>query len=361
MSAQALAARPATTLTGRHVLSSDVFDLDVLDDLFALANLLTPVARGEQVTRVLEGAVMGSIFFEPSTRTRLSCDSAFLRLGGSVSTTVGAEVSSIVKGESLADTSRVVSGYCDVLVVRHPSEEAVLEIAAATNVPVINGGNGTGEHPTQALLDLYTLRRELARLGKPVDGSRIALVGDLRHGRTVHSFVRLLSLHRDLTIACVAPAGLEMPAEALELAAARGHRVERSDDPTVGLRGADVVYATRLQAERIAGGAPAYSEAFRIDSALIDRLCAPDVVIMHPLPRDSRDGANDLSNDLNGDPRLAIFRQTDAGIPTRMALFASVLGVADQVEASLRPTSWYRPVWTRPDDAAFYARATVAG
>jgi aspartate carbamoyltransferase catalytic subunit len=352
--------RPATLLTGRHILSSDVFDLEVLEDLFALADALTPVARGEQVTRVLEGAVMASLFFEPSTRTRLSCDSAFHRLGGSVSTTVGAEVSSIAKGESLADTSRVVSGYCDMLVVRHPDENAVWEFAEATHVPVVNGGNGTGEHPTQALLDLYTLRREFARLEKSIDGSRVALVGDLRHGRTVHSLVRLLSLYRGLTIVCVAPLGLEMPVEVLELAAGRGHRVEETGDPRIGLQGADVVYATRLQAERLKSASAAYSDEFRIRRALVDRLPAPDVVIMHPLPRDGRAGANDLSTDLDGDPRLAIFRQTDAGIPTRMALFASVLGVADQVEASLRPTFWYRPASTRPDDAPFYRRAAAS-
>jgi aspartate carbamoyltransferase catalytic subunit len=353
----AAAARPATALTGRHVLSSDAFDLELLDDLFALADVLEPVARGEQVTRVLEGAVMGSLFLEPSTRTRLSCESAFLRLGGGVSSTAGAEICSIVKGESLADTSRVVSGYCDLLVVRHPEVDAVHEIAAATNVPVVNGGNGPGEHPTQALLDLYTLRRERARLGKQVDGSRIALVGDLRHGRTVHSLARLLSLHRDLTFVCVAPRGLEMPVDVLELVTQRGHRFEEASDLATGLGGADLVYATRLQTERLPSGSASYSADFRVDSAIVERACAPDVVIMHPLPRDSRPGANDLGQDLNADSRLAIFRQTDAGIPIRMALFASVLGVADQVEASLRPATWYTPTATRPDDAPFYRRS----
>jgi aspartate carbamoyltransferase catalytic subunit len=349
--------RSTTALTGRHVLSSDSFDLEILDDLFALADVLAPVARGEQVTRVLEGAVLASLFLEPSTRTRLSCESAFLRLGGSVTSTAGVEICSIVKGESLADTSRVVSGYCDLLVVRHPDVGAVREIAEATHVPVVNGGNGTGEHPTQALLDLYTLRREFGRLRKSIDGSRVALVGDLRHGRTVHSLVRLLSLYRELSLVCVAPPGFEMPVDVLELATHRGHRIEETSSLEAGLAGADLVYATRLQKERLEEGAVSYSADFRIDSALVDRVCAPDVVLMHPLPRDSRPGANDLSMDLNGDPRLAIFRQTDAGIPTRMALFASVLGVAEQVEASLRPASWYTPASKRPDDPTFYSRS----
>ncbi|MBR7836718.1 aspartate carbamoyltransferase [Actinospica durhamensis] len=345
---------PPTSLTGQHILSSDQFDRPTLEQLFALADLLRPVARGEQVTRVLEGAVMGSLFFEASTRTRLSCDAAFMRLGGSVSHSTGVAITSISKGESLADTSRVVSGYCDIVVMRHPDEQAVHEFAAATHIPVVNGGNGAGEHPTQALLDLYALSREFARLGKTIDGARIALVGDLKHGRTVHSLVRLLSLFRELTIVCVSPPELTMPAGLLELAAGRGHRVEQTDAPREGLAGADLIYATRLQTERFAGTVAPYSDDFRIDAALLAATALPDAVVMHPLPRDSRPGANDLSTDLNRDPRLAIFRQTDAGIPVRMALFASVLGVGEQIPASLRPATWYRPEYIGPDDAPFY-------
>ncbi|WP_100837654.1 aspartate carbamoyltransferase [Kitasatospora fiedleri] len=342
------------SLIGRHVLSSDLFDRDELERLFALADLLAPVARGREVVRVLEGAVMASLFFEASTRTRLSCESAFSRLGGSVISSTGAEIMSISKGESLADTSRVVSGYSDLIVMRHPEESAVHEFAAATNVPVVNGGNGAGEHPTQALLDMYTLHREFSRTGRSMDGRRIALVGDLRHGRTVHSLIKLVSLYRDLTIVCVAPGPLGMPAELLELAEGRGHRIELSDRPESGLKDADLVYATRLQTERFADQPLPYSDEFRIDRALVARACREDAVIMHPLPRDSRPGSNDLATDLNRDHRLAIFRQTDAGIPMRMALFASVLGVADQVPGALRPATWFQPEYTGPDDAPFY-------
>jgi aspartate carbamoyltransferase catalytic subunit len=342
------------SLTGKHILSSDLFDRDELERLFELADLLVPVAQGRQVTRVLEGAVLASLFFEASTRTRLSCETAFLRLGGGVTSTTGMEVTSIAKGESLADTSRVVSGYCDLVVMRHPEVSSIHEFAAATNVPVINAGNGAGEHPTQALLDMFAIHREFARLGKTLDGSRIALVGDLRHGRTVHSLVKLLSRYENLTIVCVAPDELNMPAHLLELATERGHRVEESDQPSVGLKDADVVYTTRLQTERFKDRPLPYSDDFRVDAALADRVFRPDAVIMHPLPRDGRPGSNDLSPDLNGDPRLAIFRQTDAGIPTRMALFASVLGVADKIRDSLRPARWYRPEYVGPDDAPFY-------
>ncbi|WP_327430422.1 MULTISPECIES: aspartate carbamoyltransferase [unclassified Streptomyces] len=342
------------SLTGKHILSSDLFDRDELERLFELADVLTPVARGRQVTRILEGAVMASLFFEASTRTRLSCEAAFMRLGGGVTTTTGAEIMSIAKGESLADTSRVVSGYCDLIVMRHPEEAAVHEFAAATNIPVINGGNGAGEHPTQALLDMFALHREFTRTGVTLDGRRIALVGDLRHGRTVHSLMRLVTLYEDLTIVCVAPEPLGMPVHLLELAESRGHTVELSDQPELGLKDADLVYATRLQTERFADRPMPYSDAFRIDKALVSRVCREDAVIMHPLPRDGRPGSNDLATDLNDDPRLAVFRQTDAGIPMRMALFSSVLGVADAVPDSLRPAAWYRPDYTGPDDAPFY-------
>lgn len=345
------------SLIGKHILSCDLFDEAMLEELFALADVLQPVARGKKMCRILEGAVLGSLFFEASTRTRLSFDSAFMRLGGSVSNTTGVTVTSISKGESLADTSRVVSGYFDVLVVRHADESAVHEIAGATNIPVLNGGNGAAEHPTQALLDLYTLRSEFKRLGKPVDGSRIALMGDLRHGRTVHSLLRLLSLFKNLEIVCVSPPNLPMPSELLDRASDRGHRIQQSNDASVGLKGVDLVYATRIQKERFTDAETAfdYSTDFRVDGALVNRVCKPDVVIMHPLPRDSTASANDLSTDLNDDARLAIFRQTDAGIPTRMALFASVLGVADKVQASLRDANWYRPKYIGPKDATFYA------
>ncbi|MFJ8040426.1 aspartate carbamoyltransferase [Kitasatospora sp. NPDC096147] len=342
------------SLTGKHILSSDQFERQDLERLFRLADQLVPVARGEQVTRVLEGAVMASLFFEASTRTRLSCETAFLRLGGGVTSTTGTEVTSIAKGESLADTSRVVTGYADLVVMRHPEVSSIHEFAAATNVPVVNAGNGAGEHPTQALLDMFALHREFDRLGKPMDGRRIALVGDLKHGRTVHSLVKLLSRYQDMTIVCVAPEELGMPSYLLELAEERGHRIEVTDQPSLGLKDADLVYTTRLQTERFKDRPVPYSDEFRIDSALVNRVCREDAVIMHPLPRDSRPGSNDLSADLNRDPRLAVFRQTDAGIPTRMALFASVLGVADEIADSLRPARWYRPEYVGPDDAPFY-------
>ena len=344
------------SLEGKHILSCEMFDRETLVSLFGLADVLRPVAYGRKTCRILEGAVMGSLFFEPSTRTRLSFDSAFMKLGGAVSNTIGVGATSISKGESLADTSRVISGYYDVLVVRHPDEQAVYKIAGATNIPTINGGNGAGEHPTQALLDLYTLTREFTRTGKPIDGSRIVLAGDLRYGRTVHSLMRLLSLYNAIDLICVSPAALPMPSDLLDMMDSRGHRVRQVNKMADALEGADAVYATRIQKERfeVTDDGMDYSTDLRIDSAIVNQFCRPDVVIMHPLPRDSTDGANDLSVDLNRDSRLAIFRQTDAGIPTRMALFASVLGVGDKIGTSMKTAEWYRPAYIGRDDAEFY-------
>lgn len=338
-----------------HLLSVAQFDREAVEALLRVAEAMEPIARRRKVTRVLEGAVLGNLFFEPSTRTRVSFGAAFCRLGGAVCDTTGFTFSSMAKGESIADTSRVVSGYVDAIVVRHPDQGSVAEFARHTHLPVINGGDGTGEHPTQALLDLYTIRREFARLGKGVDGARVAMVGDLRHGRTVHSLIRLLSLYKGMRFQLVAPRSLEMPPALVEAALAAGHEVEQVTSLADGLRGADVLYATRIQKERMSGESmEAYPADFRIDRRALAALCRPDTVVMHPLPRDGTPGANDLSTDLDGDPRLAIFRQTDNGIPVRMAVFAVLLGVDHLVGRDLRDAPWIAPGRLGPGDAPFH-------
>ncbi len=341
-----------------HLLSVDQFDRDTVEELLQVAEAMEPIARRRKVTRVLEGAVLANLFFEPSTRTRVSFGAAFCRLGGSVCDTTGFTFSSMAKGESIADTSRVVSGYVDAIVVRHPDKGSVAEFARHTHLPVINGGDGTGEHPTQALLDLYTIRREFERLGKTIDGATVAMVGDLRHGRTVHSLIRLLSLFKRIQFRLVAPRSLEMPPELVEAASAAGHKVVQVATLAEGLRDVDVLYATRIQKERISGEAlEAYPADFRIDRRVLDSLCRPDTVVMHPLPRDGTPGANDLSTDLDTDPRLAIFRQTDNGIPVRMAIFAVLLGVEHLVARDLRDAPWIAPVRLGPGDAPFHRLA----
>ncbi|MDG0024999.1 aspartate carbamoyltransferase [Trinickia sp. Y13] len=338
-----------------QLLSVDQFSRESVEALFRVADVMQPIARRQKISRVLEGAVLGNLFFEASTRTRVSFGAAFCRLGGSVCDTTGFTFSSMAKGESIYDTSRVMSGYVDALVVRHPEQGSVAEFARATNLPVINGGDGPGEHPSQALLDLYTIQREFSRLGKIVDGAHIALVGDLKYGRTVHSLVKLLALYRGLKFTLISPPALEMPAHIVDQISRNGHVIEQSNDLATGLRGADVVYATRIQKERFTDESfEGYTPEFQINQALVDATCGRDTLIMHPLPRDSRPGANDLCTDLNHDPRLAIFRQTDNGIPIRMAIFAVLLGVEHLVQHSMRDAAWRPPAFLGPDDAVFH-------
>lgn len=330
---------------GCHILSIDQFTLNDLQTLFSVAQQMEPYAARRKRTRVLEGAILGNLFFEPSTRSRISFGAAFNRLGGSVRDTTGFQFSSMAKGESLYDTSRVVSGYVDIIVMRHPTIGSVREFASATRIPVISGGDGAGEHPTQALLDLYTIRKELNRDLKELRGLKIALVGDLKFGRTVHSLMKLLSLLERVHFTLVAPVELQLPADLVEDAKKRGHTVLATTDLHEGISRVDVIYTTRLQQERFTSEAEAekFRGSYSITTAVYTRFCRPGTVLMHPLPRDSRAGAMELHDDLNSNPQLAIFRQADNGIPVRMALFALVLGVEHQVEATAQDVSWYVP------------------
>lgn len=348
--------RDRIAVNGRpQLLSVEQFTRESAEDLFRVADMMQPIARRQKVSRVLEGAVLGNLFFEASTRTRVSFGSAFCRLGGSVCDTTGFTFSSMAKGESIYDTSRVMSGYVDAMVIRHPEQGSVAEFAAATNIPVVNGGDGPGEHPSQALLDLYTILTEFSRLGKLLDGAHIALVGDLKYGRTVHSLIKLLSLYRGVKFTLISPLGLEMPQSIIEKASRNGNVIEEKNSLADGLPGADVIYATRVQKERFADEASeGYSPDFQINTAMIDTYCSSETIVMHPLPRDSRPGANDLSVDLNHDSRLAIFRQTDNGIPVRMAIFAVLLGVEGLVRHSMRDVTWCHPSHIGPDDSAFH-------
>lgn len=328
---------------GRHLLSVQQFDRESLHRLFDLADLVRPIAQRKSICTVLDGAVLGSLFFEPSTRTRLSFESAFLRLGGEVTTTTGFTFSSMAKGESIADTSRVVSGYSDALVVRHPDEGSVAEFAAASVVPVINAGDGAGEHPSQALLDFYTLRSELERRDKAVDGCTIAIVGDLKYGRTVHSLMKLLSLAEGVTFRMFSPPSLELPPEIARYARARGHRVFDTDSVPDALTGADVVYATRVQRERMTEEvlANANVSGNLMNRQILAEAGASEIIIMHPLPRDSRLDSFDLSSDVDQLPGLSIFRQTDNGVLIRMAIFLTALGCSpDAVKATTKQRPW---------------------
>ena len=328
---------------GSHILSIDQFERPDVDRVFDVADGMRPYAHRQRITRVLDGAILGSMFFEPSTRTRISFGSAFNLLGGEVRETTGFESSAIAKGESLYDTARVLSGYSDVIAMRHPQDGSVAEFAAASRVPVINGGDGANEHPSQALLDLYTIRSELKSQSRTVDGLRIAMLGDLRYGRTVHSLARLLTRYDKISVRLVSPVELRMPEEIVDALRQAGHDVIETDQLESGIAGVDIVYSTRIQEERFASKAEAdlYRGRFRLNQSVYTANCEPNTVIMHPLPRDSREGAQELDIDLNDNPNLAIFRQSDNGVLVRMALFALVLDVVDQVDRHARDVNWY--------------------
>jgi aspartate carbamoyltransferase catalytic subunit len=328
---------------GSNILSIQQFERADVERIFAVADRMEPYAHRRRVTRVLDGAILGSMFFEPSTRTRVSFGSAFNLLGGEVRETTGFENSAIAKGESLYDTARVLSGYSDVIAMRHPTSGSVAEFAAASRVPVINGGDGSNEHPSQALLDLYTIKSEMAGLGRGIDRLRIAMVGDLRFGRTVHSLCKLLCLFGKVQVTLVSPGELRMPGEVVEQMLQAGLDVIESDALEASISHVDIVYSTRIQEERFSSQEEAdlYRGRFRLNQSIYTRHCEPNTVIMHPLPRDSRDNARELDDDLNDNPSLAIFRQTDNGMLVRMALFALILDVVDQVDQYARDVNWY--------------------
>ncbi len=324
---------------GSHILSVEQFERADIERVFNVADSMAPYAHRHRITRVLEGAILGNMFFEPSTRTRVSFGCAFNLLGGDVRETTGFESSAISKGESLYDTARVISGYSDIIAMRHPAAGSVAEFAAASRVPVVNGGDGANEHPTQALLDLYTIRKEIRHRGGSIDGLRIAMIGDLRFGRTVHSLSKLLACFERVHLTCIAPAELRMPGEIVEFLRTRGHTVIESDAMEHSIAHVDIAYSTRIQEERFTSREEAslFRGRYRLNQAIYTQFCEPNTVIMHPLPRDSRAEANELDPDLN----VAIFRQTDNGVLVRMALFAMVLDVVHLVRRHESPVSWY--------------------
>ena len=329
--------------TAANILSIAQFERGDIDTIFQVADSMLPYARREKRTRVLDGAILGNMFFEPSTRTRISFGAAFNLLGGMVRETTGLSNSALAKGESLEDTARVLSAYSDVIAMRHPDNGSVEAFAKASLVPVVNGGDGSNEHPTQALLDLYTIQTELRDKGRTLDGLKIAMIGDLRYGRTVHSLCKLLTLYQQVEVKLISPTALQMPEDIVELLRQSGVKVVVSDELEPNIQDADIVYSTRIQEERFASQQEAdlYRGRFRLNQQIYTKYCQPHTVIMHPLPRDARKDANELDPDLDQNPNLAIFRQADNGVVVRMALFALILDVVHFVDNYAEPVHWY--------------------
>uniref|UniRef100_A0A8D0AH72 Multifunctional protein CAD n=1 Tax=Sander lucioperca TaxID=283035 RepID=A0A8D0AH72_SANLU len=301
-------------LVGQHILSVRQFSKEQISHLFNVAHTLRLMVQKERSLDLLKGKVMASMFYEVSTRTSSSFAAAMQRLGGSV-VHFSESTSSVQKGESLADSVQTMSCYADVLVLRHPTPGAVETASRHCRKPVINAGDGVGEHPTQALLDVFTIREELGT----VNGMTITMVGDLKHGRTVHSLAKLLTQYR-ITLRYVAPKNLHMPAEIISYVASKGIRQEEFDSIEEALPETDVLYMTRIQKERFASEEE-YKACFGqfVLTPHIMTVAKRKMVVMHPLPR-----VNEIRQ-VDTDPRAAYFRQAENGMYIRMALLATVL------------------------------------
>jgi len=306
--------------TGMDILSVDQFDREKLAYIFARAREMRDIVRRTGGIDLLKGHVLTCLFYEPSTRTSSSFIAAMERLGGSViPITQGVQFSSVSKGETLADTVRTLEQYSDAIVLRHPQTGSAQLAADYADIPVLNAGDGAGEHPTQALLDLFTIQDELGKL----DGLKVAMVGDLRYGRTVHSLTKLL-LHFDVSLRFVSPEILRMPLNIMNQVIDAGLDVRETHDVADVIKNADVLYVTRVQKERFSDMAQ-YEEVkdhYEITLELMEE-AKEKMVIMHPLPR-----VGEIHYAVDDDPRAAYFRQVQNGMFVRMALLAAVLGKA---------------------------------
>lgn len=303
----------------QHVLSAEQFSVAQLEDVFDHTDYMrTAVAddpRGVAQTHI--GRVVATLFYEPSTRTRLSFESAAQRLGASIiSTENAAEFSSTIKGETLEDTIRVVDGFADVIIMRHKENDAAERAAAVSSVPIVNGGAGTSEHPTQALLDLYTIRQKFGR----TDNLNMVIGGDLRHGRTARSLARLAKLYQGNRLTFVSTPELGIGDDMLEFLTGWNIAYQETEDLSTAMRDADVVYWTRLQKERLAD--PSLASHFAItqrELALLPR----HAIIMHPLPRNE-----EIHPSVDADPRAVYFAQAKNGLYVRMALLDRLLNAS---------------------------------
>lgn len=308
-------------LTGHDIISVDQFDRDALSYIFTRSQEMRELVARVGGCDLLKGYVLACLFYEPSTRTSASFIAAMERLGGGIiPITQGVQFSSVSKGESLPDTIRTLEQYADVIVLRHPEIGSAKLAADYASVPVINAGDGTGEHPTQALLDLFTIRQELGH----VDGLKVAMVGDLRNGRTVHSLTRLLMQYDDISLRFVSPETLRLPMTLMNEIIDRGIKVRETPDVADVIENADVLYVTRIQKERFSDPKQ-YEEVkdcYEITTELMTR-AKSNMIIMHPLPR-----VGEIHYRVDDDPRAAYFRQVQNGMYVRMALLAAVLGKA---------------------------------
>ena len=296
----------------KHILSSEQFTREDLETIFDL----TDKVRNNQAeyAHKLDDKVIAIMFYEPSTRTRLSFETAALKLGAKIITTENAgEFSSAAKGETIQDSVKVIAGYADAMVIRHKSDTSAVDAASVEKMPILNAGAGKGEHPTQALLDLYTIRQKKGK----IDGVKVAILGDLLYGRTIHSLIRLLSLYDNIEIYGLSKEAFMLPQKYIDMLKSKGidYKICKSFDELP--KDLDVIYHTRIQAERFEGDFG--KEEFIINKKVLDTF-SKDTILLHPLPR-----VIEIDTDVDDDPRACYFEQAHNGLFVRMALLLQVL------------------------------------
>lgn len=304
--------------TGKSVISVDQFEREDIEDLFEEAEATIKLVKANGGTDLLKRKKLTNLFYEPSTRTRKSFGWAMQTHGGLVEEESSVQFSSISKGESLQDTINTVEQYCDVIALRHPTIGSAAVAASVAEIPIINAGDGAGEHPTQALLDLFTIKEKLGQ----VDGVRIALLGDLKNGRTVHSLAKLISKFEGITIDYVSPEELSMPKEYISKLQTKGVSQYEHYSLDDVLPSADVLYVTRVQGERFMDQDEYHrlKDSFKITPETL-KSAKEKMIVMHPLPR-----VGEITSDVDSDLRAVYFEQVGYGMYVRMALLAKVLG-----------------------------------
>jgi len=311
----------------KHIVSAQDFDKAFISEIFGLANKIK--SNPNTYKSKLSTEVMATLFYEPSTRTRLSFESAMLRLGGKViSTENAAEFSSAAKGETLEDTIRVIDKYSDVIVLRHFTEGASKIASSFSKIPIINAGDGKGEHPTQALLDLFTIYSKFTRLKEKSAKLTISMIGDLKNGRTIHSLSKLLSLYDNFKLIFISPKALSIPPDVKQILIDRSIEFVETENLEKFLPVSDVIYQTRIQKERFTNARSGENEYLKyLGRYIIDRksmdLAKKTCIVMHPLPR-----VNEISPEIDEDKRAVYFEQVKNGLYIRMAVLLYVFDKA---------------------------------
>ena len=301
-----------------HVVAIDDFSVEEIRTILDTAEEMIPIAEGKEVNTDFEGKILATLFFEPSTRTRLSFEAAIKRMGGRCIGFARPGTSSAKKGETLADTIRVAAGYADMIVLRHPQEGAARLASNFSNVPVINAGDGAGHHPTQTLLDLFTIREEKGN----ISDNHIGIAGDLKYGRTVHSLTKALSMF-EAEMTFISPPSLRMPEEITNMLERKGIEFHEVDQIEETLEDIDLLYMTRIQRERFPSDED-YKEvarSYHLEKEMLEN-SKDDLKVMHPLPR-----VDEIKSDVDETPKARYFQQAANGVPTRMALLKLLQGV----------------------------------